>query len=304
MTLTWHEWTLPGADGWAHHGVAALPDGTIAAYHPGDRSLLRFDADGALVTAVPCDAVEAHDIALDLDGDALWLADCGHKLCATPTGDAEPVPAVADARGAVLLVGFDGRTRGCIESWHDGAFLPTGVAPEQRGVWIADGYGSNRVDLVAPAGEVLVTIDGLDCPHGVRIDTREDEPRLCIAERGAHRLAVHDLDGAFVRHDGVGELVAPCSVAFVGDLVYVADLAARVTVLDRKGRLVEHIGVDADALTRRGWPNARADDRRLVRPPLAPGRFNSPHGITVLGEDVVVTEWLLGGRWVRARRSS
>ena len=40
-------------------------------------------------------------------------------------------------------------------------------------------------------------------------------------------------------------------------------------------------------------------DGRMVPPPLADGRFNSPHGITTVGDDVYVTEWLLGGRWVR-----
>ena len=34
-------------------------------------------------------------------------------------------------------------------------------------------------------------------------------------------------------------------------------------------------------------------------PPFETGRFNSPHGITTVGDDVVVTEWCLGGRWVR-----
>lgn len=196
----------------------------------------------------------------------------------------------------------DGRTLRRIDAWHDGAFLPTGVAPEPRGVWIADGYGSNRVDLVAPDDEVLVTIERLDCPHGVRIDTRGGEPRLVIAERGAHRIAVHDLDGAFVRHDGVVELMAPCAMAIAGDLLYVADLVARVTVLDADGALVAHIGADADAPKRKGWPNARDDAGRPVPPESVDGRFNSPHGIAVTGNDVVVAEWLLGGRWVRAAR--
>ena len=48
-----------------------------------------------------------------------------------------------------------------------GAFLPTGVAVDDRGLWIADGYGSNLVHLVGHDGERLVTLDGFDCPHGV-----------------------------------------------------------------------------------------------------------------------------------------
>jgi hypothetical protein len=82
------------------------------------------------------------------------------------------------------------------------------------------------------------------------------------------------------------------------DHLYVADLMGRVTVLDADDQLVEHLGADDHVTERTGWPNAIADGR-MVRPPLADGRFNSPHGITVVGDDVIVTEWLLGGRWVR-----
>jgi hypothetical protein len=130
------------------------------------------------------------------------------------------------------------------------------------------------------------------------IDRRGAAPLLYIAERGNRRLSVHDLDGTFLRHAGVGELLAPCAMATLGDRLYVADLVSRVTVLDADDRLVEHLGGDREATRRDGWPNAIVDGR-MVRPPLVEGRFNSPHGITIVGGDVVVTEWLLGGRWVR-----
>jgi hypothetical protein len=145
---------------------------------------------------------------------------------------------------------------------------------------------------------VLVTMDGFDCPHGITIDQRGDEPLLVIAERGAHRLAVHDLDGAFLRHVGVGDLIAPCALTTRGDELWVADLVARVSVFGPDDVLIRHVGADDDAAKREGWPNA-LDADRPVPPTLTEGRFNSPHGITVVGDDVVVTEWLLGGRWVR-----
>lgn len=299
--MTWHEWTFDCPDGWSHHGLATLDDDTIIGYHPRDRELVFFDPDGAVLRTTPCDAVEAHDIAVD--GGTLWIADCGNKLCLSGSGKPYVHPAKEDSVGQVLQVDLDGRTLRRIAAWHDGEYLPTSVAVDERGIWIADGYGSNRVDLVNKDGRVLVTIDGLDCPHGVLIDRRGDAPLLYIAERGAHRIAVHDLEGTFIRHAGVGNLIAPCALATVGDRLYVADLVARVTVLDADDKLVEHIGADGDAARREGWPNA-VDDGRSVPPPVAPGRFNSPHGITAIGGDVVVTEWLLGGRWVRVAADS
>ena len=296
--MTWREWTLDCPVGWSHHNVAVLRDGSIVGYHPKDRALLQFDPDGTLRRTVTCDATEAHDIVVGDDGASLWLADCGNKLSLDGHGVPFVDPPVEDAVGAVLHVDLDGRTIRRIGGWHGGPFLPTGVALEPRGVWIADGYGSNRVDLVGPDDSVLVTIEGFDCPHGIRIDDRGDEPLLVIAERGKARLAVHDLEGAFVRHLGVGDLLAPCALAFVDEHTYVADLAGRVTVLDADGRAVAHLGDDPDGRARKGWPNA-LDGRRAVPPPRTAGSFNSPHGIAVAGDDLVVTEWVLGGRWVR-----
>jgi hypothetical protein len=296
--VTWHEWSLDVSDGWSHHNVAVLDDGSIVGYHPKARALVHFDADGSLRRTVPCEATEAHDLVVGGDGRSLWLADCGNKLSLDADGKPFVDPPVEQAVGAVLHVDFDGRTIRRIGAWHDGPFSPTGIALERRGVWIADGYGSNRVDLVDEDDAVLVTIDGLDCPHGVRIDERGDEPLLVLAERGKARLAVHDLDGGFVRHLGVGDLRAPCAIAFRDDRTYVADLTGRVTVLDRDGRLVAHLGDDPDVLARKGWPNA-VDRGRAVPPPREHGSFNSPHGIAVAGDDLIVTEWLLGGRWVR-----
>jgi hypothetical protein len=289
--MTWREATLDAPEGWSHHNVALLDDGTIVGFHPSERALVLFDGALTVLRTIPCEAMEAHDIVAD--GDTLWLADCGHKLVLDEHGEPFVDPPVVDAVGAVLQVDLDGRTRRRIEGWHGGAFLPTGLALDERGIWIADGYGSNRIDLVAPDGSVLVTIEGFDCCHGVRVR----DGLLYVAERGKGRLAVHDLDGAFVRHLGEGNLLAPCSLAFAGDRICVADLSGRVTVLDADG-LVTHLGADAAVQRRKGWPNA-IDGGRIVPPPFADGSFNSPHGIATIDGDVVVTEWVLGGRWVR-----
>ncbi|MEN3271740.1 MAG: hypothetical protein V7636_501, partial [Actinomycetota bacterium] len=236
--MTWREATLDVPDGWSHHNVAVLDDGTIVGYHPKGGALLFFDDALQLQRTVPCEACEAHDIAVD--GDTLWLADCGHRLSIDERGRAFVDPPVEQAVGAVFHVDLSGNTLRRIDPWHDGAFLPTGVALDERGVWIADGYGSNRIDLVAPDGEVLVTIEGFDCCHGVRVW----DGLLHVAERGKGRIAVHDRDGTFVRHLGTGNLLAPCALAFVDDRIYVADLSGRVTVLDANGELISHLGGD------------------------------------------------------------
>ena len=103
----WTEWRTDCADGWSHHGLATLPDGTVVGYHPRDRALLFFDADGTVVRSVPCEATEAHDIAVASDGN-LWIADCGNKLSLRPSGELYVDPPVEEANGRVLLVDVDG----------------------------------------------------------------------------------------------------------------------------------------------------------------------------------------------------
>jgi DNA-binding beta-propeller fold protein YncE len=303
--MTWREWSMSGEcpEGWSHHGLAVLRDGSIAAYHPGERRLLFFDRDGVLLRSVPCEATEAHAIAEADDG--LWIADCGNKLRVSRSGALFVDPPKEESIGRVLLVGVDGTTTRSIDAIDHpayaagGLFLPTGVAVDERGLWIADGYGSNLVHLVTLDGDVLLTLDGFDCPHGIVVDRRRAEPLLYVAERGAHRLCVYDLDGAFVRHAGVGDLIAPCALAVSGDGLHVADLVARVSVFDLDDRLVTHVGADGDAARRDGWPNAVVSERPAPPSPT-PERFNSPHGIAADGDGhVFVTEWLLGGRWVR-----
>ena len=287
------------ADGWSHHGLAALPDGTVVGYHPGGNELLFFGpTTGAVVRRSRCEAMEAHDI--EVDGDRLWLADCGHRLKLSARSRTVYVdPPVTDAVGHVWLVEQDGTTVRRIDGPDEQQFLPTGVAldPDGRGLWVADGYGSNRVFLFGPDDTVVLTLDGFDTPHGIEIDHRGGEPVLVVAERGARRLAVHALDGTFLRHEGVGALLAPCATTVVGDHLHVADLSGRVTVLDADGALVEHLGPHGEQ--REGWPNALDADGKPVPPAFAADRFNSPHGITAVDGDVVVTEWVLGGRWVR-----
>ena len=167
-------------------------------------------------------------------------------------------------------------------------------------MWIADGYGSNLVHLVDPEGQRLLTLDGFDCPHGILVDDRAAVPELYVAERGAHRLCVHALDGTSLRHVGAGDLYAPCAMAIHDGRLLRADLVGRVAIFDADDVLVGRVG-SASVTKRPGWPNQLVEGA-VTSPECADGHFNSPHGIAVdANGDVLVSEWLLGGRWVRFR---
>lgn len=183
---------------------------------------------------------------------------------------------------------------------------PTAIAVDEASgdVWVADGYGNSLVHRFGADATHRQALNGeegagrFDCPHGVVIDRRRDHPELYVSDRANARIQVYDVHGRFNRVVGTGILVTPTDMTVVGDHLAVTDFTqARVTLLDVDDKLVEHIGANPSAPTRDGWPNARDESGDLTRPPLEPGKFNSPHTVAADGAgSLYVTEWLLGGR--------
>ena len=134
------------------------------------------------------------------------------------------------------------------------------------------------------------------------IDQRKSPARLYVTDRGTDRLQLYDLDGSFL-HSVSDGLRLPSALAISGDAMFVAELTARIAVLDLDDHVVCYLGADDEAPRREGWPNAATADGRTVRADVQPGRFNSPHGIAVDSHgDLYVAEWLIGGRLTRLHR--
>jgi len=326
----WHEgWAeLPDepatAAGWAHHGMGVLTNGLVVAFHPGRSALLFFEADGRLADAVPVEATEAHGLTVVVeDGeDRLWIADPGAKMTtkqerADAAGDPTKQFDLVVTPGQVIKVALDGTvlqsiTRAPRPEYEEGRYAPTWVAVDEvrlggsGDVWVADGYGSSLVHRYTADGTYVSTITGeegagrFSCPHAVLIDRRGPEPVLLVADRGNARVQEFGLDGAYRGVLGVGVLNSPSALATSGDLLVVAELNARVAILDRAGTIVSYEGENGDATTRPGWPNALDEQGNVVVPTTEAGHFNSPHGLTVDADgNIYVAEWLLGGRHVR-----
>jgi DNA-binding beta-propeller fold protein YncE len=177
------------------------------------------------------------------------------------------------------------------------------VGEDTGDVWVADGYGNNLVHRFGADGTHRQTLTGeegagrFDCPHGVLIDRRRGHPMVYVSDRANARIQIFDPDGRFRGVAGEGILATPTDMTVVGDFLAVTDFTkARVTLLDLDDRLSEHIGENPGAPVRDGWPNARDERGDLVRPPLDPGKFNSPHTLAAdSAGNLYVTEWLLGG---------
>jgi len=309
-----YQWSaFPGdperSDGWAHPGVAVTQDGRIVTFAASGDEVLIYAADGQLLDSWSSGLTEGHGISLsrDVDGEHVWIADPGSKMVADPPGSYHPY----SPRDHGRVAKFDLTGRLVLElplpdhpAYDEAQFAPTAVVVDSTrdggtgNVWVGDGYGASLVHLYSPDGEFLQTLpQEFNCPHGLIIDRRRGEPELYVADRGNERLQVFGLDGQFRRICGEGLLRGPSAFAISGQNLIIAELQARVAVLDIDDQLLGYIGADDEAASRPGWPNAVSPEGLTVRPKPPPEQFNSPHGVAVARDGrIIVVEWLIGGR--------
>ena len=302
--------------GWAHHALVVTRDGHVVGIHPADGQIVVLDADGNMQRTIDCGLVEGHGMCLvETDGEEhLWIADCGIKMVPQPTADYGYAVHAPPSGGRVIAVRLsDGEVLRELpkpehELYSSRPYLPTAVAVEPDGfVWVADGYGASLLHRFGPDGRLMLTLTGeesgagrLDCPHGLLIDHRRQEPELYVADRENLRLVVFGLDGTYRREVAKSELGRPCSMATAGELLAVAELRARIALLDLDDRVVGHLGDNEAVADTPGWPNSVRDGKVVRQTSLVAGRFNSPHGLAVSADgSLYVTEWLIGGRYTK-----
>ena len=314
------------ASGWAHHGMAVTDAGEVIAIHPAESLAMVFNQDGKLLRSFEIPVREAHQLTLaNVDGEqSLWIADPGRKNVKT-NGIYEPVQ--GQRGGQAARVSFAGTRLQQItapphSAYGESDFAPTSVAvfeTTQGGsgdIWITDGYGASLIHRFDSAGNYILTIDGeegdggrFDCPHGIWVDYRKNDPELYVADRTNRQVQVYDLEGTYKRTFGKGLLTSPSCFAIDGSNIIVGELRARLALFDINDEFVTFIGENkAIARVERnspedvpGWPNGLDESGRAARSSvLEIGKFNSPHGIaTDLAGNIYSGEWLIGGRYTK-----
>jgi hypothetical protein len=177
------------------------------------------------------------------------------------------------------------------------------VAPNGD-IYVVDGYGKSWVFVFDQAGKFksvfggptqVVEGKGFANTHKVFVDTRFSPARLLCLDRGNNRMFHVDLDGANPRMIAAKGLRNPSSASFHGDLMCVAEIAGRVSVWDKDGKMVASLGVN-DTKGQTNTPGVKPADWRE-------GVVTSPHGITFdLDGNILETEWNQFGRVLRWNR--
>jgi DNA-binding beta-propeller fold protein YncE len=124
------------------------------------------------------------------------------------------------------------------------------VAPNGD-LYVVDGYSSDYVHRFDADGNYLDTFGGKAAPyefdilHKIAMDTRFNPVRIVATDRLNNRVVHLGLDGEFL---GIvnDDLLLPTAVAISGDRLIVGELQGRVTILDRQGDVVTHVGTNTE----------------------------------------------------------
>jgi len=263
------------------------------------RIFFNTDSENAVVIVAPDGTVEStwgKEWAGGLHGMTIVQEEKGEFVYLSHIGRHEIAKATLD--GEIVWTSPFPKESGTYE--NAGQYKPTGIAVAPNGqIYVGDGYGQSWCHRFSPEGKYLGSFGGpgtepgkMRTPHGMIIETVGDASYVVVCDRENHRLQRFDLDGNLVRVEAPG-LRRPCNGVFAGDVLAIADLMGRVTLLglDDKGErfVIAHLG-DNPEPKRRGVNG-------VPREEWADGAFLSPHGIGAdAAGNLYVLDWNRNGR--------
>jgi DNA-binding beta-propeller fold protein YncE len=241
------------------HGMCITPDDTIYFVDRGPQLVLKFSPVGK------------HRLTL---GKRYFKSDTGY------TQDVrEPSGPLASGGGMPVLNGV-ARSAGPFHNPCDVSVAPSGD------IYVADGYRNARVHKFSPDGTLLKswgdpghardlknTKDGPGIFHTVH-SVWEHEGRVYVADRENYRIQVFSLDGDYIDMWTEFERPTKLYVKPGEQVMYVAELEDRVSIVDLDGNVIGRFGSE------------RSND---------PGKFWGPHGIWTDSEDSLYVSEVLGG---------
>ena len=234
MTIKAGKDTYEKLDGW-HHTVRGyrLPgmvsevavdsqDNLYAFCRPeqGEPPMLVFDRDGTFVMTWGAGIfTEPHGLYIDAD-DMVYVTDREDHTVRKFTKD-----------GTLLMTLGTAHQKGAPGMPFN---MPTKAVVSPAGdIFVADGYGQQRVHRFSPAGELLHSWGEKGSepgqfllPHGIWVD---DRGRVLVADRLNHRVSVFDMDGNYLEAWGVQN---PNDIYIRDNIVYVTEHPVAIFSLD------------------------------------------------------------------------
>jgi DNA-binding beta-propeller fold protein YncE len=271
------------------HGGVVVDDETGLVYVSTDSelSVIVYQADGKFLRSIAPECQGFHAMAIrQEDGKAMIY---GAQL----NGNKPPQRVCKIDTDGNIVLEIPNASTGEVPGGWKGLTAVT-VAPDGS-IFAAMGYGSNIVHKFDAAGKLLKSFgskgpadEQFNTPHGIAIDTRFDEPRLLVADREKRRLVHFDLEGNWIGVHATN-LRRPCAVSVLGDVVAIAELESRVTIIDKSGAPVAFLGDNPDKTQ---WANfgVPPEQQKL-------GIFTAPHGLSFdKAGNLYVQDWNRTGR--------
>jgi hypothetical protein len=270
-----------------HGGVVVDKAGLIYVSSDSAQGIYVFNPDGSLARTIAAEFSGIHGLCIRNEGGEQFLY-------AAHLRGAQALKLKLDGT-AVLKIPFPEEAA---DKYPKGVkdYKPTAIAVAPNGdIFVSDGYGKSLIHKFDSAGKYIKTFGGkgkgdgqFETSHGIAIDTRFEKPLLLVCDRENRRLVHLDLDGNFV---GVitTDLRRPCAVSFHGDLMAVAELEARVAIIDKSNKVVAVLGDNPD----------KAQWAKFDIPPdwWKPGIFTAPHGVSYdAAGNLYVQDWNKTGR--------
>ncbi len=298
-----HDWgMLPAGLKYGNtHGVCEDSHGNIYVHHTvhntseSHDSMVVFDAKGKFIRSWGKEFQGgAHGLHIRKEGkqEFLYLCDTKRALVVKTTLKGEEVFTIGYPKESAAYKPD--------EAGKPQKYSPTNLAVAPNGdIFVGDGYGSSYINQYNEKGEFIRTFGGkgklvgqLNCPHGLTVNLRGKEPLLLVADRGNKRLQNFTLDGKHVSlEEGVN---LPCHFSEHKGVIVIPDLGARVTLIDRKNKVIGHLGEDASNT----WNKLRTQPRDK----FIPGKFVCPHGACFDHKgNIFVVEWVEVGRVTKLR---
>lgn len=268
-----------------HGGVVVDKEGHIYVSSDGNEGIFVFKPDGTLAKKIAPEFSGIHGMMIHGENGREYIY-------AAHLRSKQVVKLDLDGK-ALLQIPYPKEAN----AYPDGnGYAPTGVTVAPDGsIFVADGYGKSLIHKFDAAGKWIKTFGGkgntdgkFETCHGIALDTRGEKPLLLVCDRENRRLVHMDLDGNFVAVI-TKDLRRPCAVSILGDHVAIAELEARVTILDKSNQPVGHLGDNPDKSQWAKFPSPQSEWKD--------GIFTAPHGLSYDKDgNLYVQDWNQTGR--------